>query len=176
MAFGETPSEYTWHSLETTHTNINYQSLADLKKFNRKLDNYFAKCGLLRLSLCSGTDTLSDKITKKVDVIYERVQEILGIHKKMKKVVMKIYSDKRQLNAAYSKLKKTGLQNYKTHRNIRAWYMPSNNTIYLNCNDLHEGMLGHEIAHYMIDHYFLIRPTKNTGEILAQHVDKNIFE
>ena len=176
MVFGETPSDIAWQSLETTYTNIYYQSLADLKKFNRKVDNYFAQCGFLRLFSCSGADDLSDKITKKVDAIYERVQEILGIHKKMEKVSIKIYSDKKQLKTAYLKPKKTALRNYQTPSNIRAWYIKKNNTIYLNINDLHEGMLAHEMAHSIIDHYFLIRPTKATAEILAQHADKNLFE
>lgn len=56
MVFGKTPSDIPWQSLETTYTNIHYQSLTDLKKFNRSLDNYLVNCGLLRLFSCLRLD------------------------------------------------------------------------------------------------------------------------
>ena len=57
---------------------------------------------------------------------------------------------------------------------FRAWYVYELNTIYLNVDDVHEGMLAHEIAHSIIDHYLLVRPPKATAEILARYVDKHL--
>jgi hypothetical protein len=71
---------------------------------------------------------------------------------------------------------KEAIQNYQTSISIRAFYIQKNDTIYLNIDDLHEGMLAHEMAHAIIGRYFLVRPPRSTAEILAQYVDKHLFE
>jgi hypothetical protein len=40
--------------------------------------------------------------------------------------------------------------------------------------DLHEGMLAHEMAHAIIDHFFAVRPPSSTAEILARYVGKHL--
>ena len=57
---------------------------------------------------------------------------------------------------------------------IRAWYIYESNTIYINADDVHEGILAHEMAHSIIDHYFSVRPPRATAEILARYVDKHL--
>ncbi len=114
-------------------------------------------------------DEVIDKITKKVDVLFERVQEILDMRKKMKKVTINIYDNKKQLHDAYSSI-------YRKSCRIRAWYRYTNNTVYINVDDLHEGMLAHELAHAIIDHYLLVRPPTATAEILARYVDRHLKE
>jgi hypothetical protein len=100
----------------------------------------------------------------------------MGMRTKTEKVIIKIFSNKKQLQAAYRKLNKEAIQNYQTSISIRAFYIQKNDTIYLNIDDLHEGMLAHEMAHALIGRYFLVRPPRSTAEILAQYVDKHLFE
>ena len=50
------------------------------------------------------------------------------------------------------------------------------NTVYLNVQDVHEGMLAHELAHAIIDNFMAVRPPRATAEILATYVDKHLFE
>ena len=40
--------------------------------------------------------------------------------------------------------------------------------------DINEGILAHEMAHAIIDHFFDIRPPRATAEILARYVDKHL--
>jgi hypothetical protein len=44
----------------------------------------------------------------------------------------------------------------------------------MNVNDLHEGMLAHELAHAIVDHYLLVRPPRPTAEIIARYVDSHL--
>ena len=44
----------------------------------------------------------------------------------------------------------------------------------MNAEDVHEGMLAHEIAHSIIDHYLLVRPPRATAEILSRYVDAHL--
>ena len=40
--------------------------------------------------------------------------------------------------------------------------------------DVHAGMLAHELAHAIIDHYLTVRPPAQTAEILARYVDSHL--
>ncbi len=53
-----------------------------------------------------GSDEVIDKITKKVDILFERVQGILDMRKKMKEVTINIYHDKKQLHDTYLRIYK----------------------------------------------------------------------
>ena len=174
---GRAPGSIPWQNLETKYTIIYYQSLEDLKKFNKNINYPQGGWGLLKgLFSRPCPDELIDKIGKKVDVLYVRVQEILDMHKKVKKVKIIVYPNKGQLNTAYSEIYKVPSLSYETSSPFRAWYIYEYNTIYLNVDDLHEGMLAHEMAHAIIDHYLLVRPPKATAEILARYVDRHLFE
>ena len=164
---GETTEEIAWQNIETKYTIIRYQSTNDLKKFNYKVKYDPERSGLKGLFSSSGPDNLKDKVIKKVDVLFERVQQILDMRKKMEKVTINIYQDKDQLKDAFFRI-------YKRQCRIRAWYRYKNNTVYINVKDLHEGMLAHELAHGIIDHYLLIRPPRATAEILARYVDSHL--
>ena len=159
-------SNLTWNSIKSKYAVINYQSLEDLAKFNKKVE-YGEKGGFNFLFFGLGTDKLITGVSKKVDLIYERVQEILDMHRRMKKITINIYHNKDDLHKAYSKI-------YNEPCNIRAWYIFDKNTVYINVNDLHEGMLAHEMAHSIIDHYLLISPPPASAEILARYVDSHL--
>jgi len=166
---GEASISITTQILETKYTFIHYQSLKDLKKFDKKVDYSPEEWGIKRLFSSSDSHDMIDKLKKKVDALYERVQEILDMRKKMKKVTINIYYNKKQLHAAYQEI-------YKKPRKIRAWYIYEYNAIYISVDDLHEGMLAHEMAHSIIDHYLTVRPPAATAEILARYVDSHLFE
>ena len=158
-----------WKSLETRHTIIHYQSMSDLKRFNDKVDYSPGEWGLKGLFSSSNANMAMNGIKKKVDAVYERVQQILDMRKRMKKVTINIYHNKNQLRTAYYNI-------FKRNRRIRAWYLYEHNTIYINVDDLHEGILAHEMAHSIIDNYLSVRPPPASAEILARYVDKHLFK
>ena len=163
--------DISWEELETRHTIMRYQTPEDLKVFDKKVvySSVASASGLEWLfSKSSGNDP-SDKLKKKVDAIYKRVQEILGMRKRMEKVKINIYHDKRQLRDAFFKI-------YKKKGRLRAWYIFEKNTIYITIEDMHEGILAHEMAHSIIDHYLTVRPPSASAEILARYVDSHLHE
>jgi len=157
-----------WQEIQTKHSIIRYQSLEDLKVFNKKVSYSTGLSGLAWLYSGPNPDSLTDKLKKKADAIYERVQEILDMRKRMKKVNINIYHDKKQLHAAFYKI-------YKKNSRHRAWYIYEYNTIYICIEDIHEGMLAHEMAHSIIDHYLTVRPPPASAEILARYVDSHLL-
>lgn len=165
---GAAADNKAWQEIETKYTIIRYQELKDLNKFNRKVRYSPGESGLSWLFSVRGSANLTEKVKKKVDAIYRRVQEILDMRKRMKKVTINIYQNKKQLRSAYYKI-------YMKECRIRAWYIYEYNTIYINVDDLHEGMLAHELAHSIIDHYLTVRPPPATADILARYVDSHLF-
>lgn len=169
VAFADVSKDSSWHIIETKYTKIRYHDLKDLKKFNGSIDYSPGSLGLIGLFKKKSSDELANDIKLKVDAVYERVQEILDMRKLMKKVKINIYHSKEELHAAYQKI-------FNQPCHLRGWYLYEFNTIYLNVDDIHEGMLAHEIAHSIIDHYLLVRPPKATAEILARYVDGHLFD
>ena len=175
LALGAPPDGIPWKKLETKHATICYQSREDLKKFNSKIKYTPGAWGLKDLFSSSSSNDLKSKIKRKVDAVYQRAQEILDMRKRMKKVIIHLYPSQKDLHVAYGNIYKESFRSYKTNSKPRAWYTHSYKTIYLNLDDLHEGILAHEMAHAIIDHYLLVRPPSATAEILARYVDKHLL-
>jgi hypothetical protein len=158
-----------WLLMETRYTIIHYQSIAELKKFDHKISYPNGKWGVLNRLTGSGSENLHARIEKKVDLIYEKAQNILGMHKPMDKVHIQICRNKKQLNEHCISI-------YDRPCRFRAWYAYQVNTVFVNHKDLDEGILSHELAHSIIDQYLLVRPPKATAEILASYVDLHLFD
>lgn len=125
--------------------------------------------GLKWLFKKKNPNDIENEIKQKVDAIYEKVQDILDMRKSMTKVAIYVSHDKQELRLLYQKI-------YKTPCHFRAWYVYESNTVYVNAEDVQEGILAHEFAHSVIDNYLLICPPKATTEILARYVDDHLFD
>jgi len=158
-----------WHHLETRHTIIHFQNNEDLKRFNRKIAYHNGKWGVLGAIFRSNSDTPHDTVRKKVDGIFEKVQQLLDMRKRMDKVHIYICRDKKQIQEKYYQI-------YGKRSRFRAWYAYDLNAVYVNYRDIDEGMLSHELAHSIIDNYLLVRPPRASAEILASYVDLHLFE
>jgi hypothetical protein len=156
-----------WQSIDTKYTIIHYQAPKDLKKFCDKIKHSAEGYGFEGFLFFGGSKDPMTTVGKKVDALFEKAQQILDMRRKMKKVIINIYRDKNELHRAYQDI-------YNRPCPVRAWFEYAHNTIYININDMHEGMLAHEMAHHIIDNYFLVRPPAATAEILARYVDTHL--
>jgi hypothetical protein len=156
-----------WRQLATDHTIIQYQSEDHLRAFDKKIDFGDKHWGFTRLFYAAAHDAMQKRLQHKVDALFERVQEVLDMKRKMPKVVIRLYPDKKELHDIYVRM-------YEEPCQVRAWYRYKNNTVYLTVIDLNEGMLAHELAHAVMDHYLLVRPPAASAEILARYVDTRL--
>ena len=161
--------EFLYPKIETRYTVLHYNTLNDLKKFHGKIDYPRDEPNLKRPFSPSEYKDLIDSIKKKVDVIHARVQEILDIRKRIAKVNINLYHGKR-FDEAFHRV--AGVERHS--RPIRSWYLFEIKTIYIDVDNVHEGVLAHEMAHHIIDHYLTFRPSKAIAEILAYYVDKHL--
>ena len=143
--------------------------MKDLEQFDARVEYSPGEGGVKWMFSDSDPTDSAGKLARKVDALFERVQEILDMRKKMKRVKINLYPDKRQLAAAYQRL-------FKKTCGVRSWYLYEFKTIYSNISDIHAGMLAHEMGHHIVDHYLIIRPPRATAEILARYVDKHLHD
>ncbi len=167
--YANVTEDSSWHQLETRHTIIHYQSIGDLKQFDRKISYHTGKWGVLSTIFGSNSNAPHDKVRKKVDGIFEKIQHLLGMRKRMDKVHIYICRNKKQLQDNYYRI-------FDKPGRFRAWYAHSFNAVYVNHRDLDEGMLSHELTHAIVDHYLLVRPPRASAEILARYVDLHLFD
>ncbi|MFU8768937.1 MAG: hypothetical protein ACNA7H_04310 [Desulfotignum sp.] len=162
----------TWQVLETKYLRINYRNLEDLRQFDRQIkyrgdrrsgfSRFFS--GTSRSSGSGGSFEL--QLADKVDSLFEKVQTILDMRKPIK-VNVQLYRDQASIEEAYYMI-------FGNRRQLPAWYIFEFNTIYLNVQELFDGMFAHECAHAVVDNYFDVRPPRAAAEILARYVDINL--
>jgi hypothetical protein len=162
-------TQIKWHRHETKYTIIQYSSNKDVKKLDRSIDFSPGEFSLKGLFIVGDTKDPMGSITQKIDVLFEKVQQILDMRKRIKKVMINVYPDEKRFHEAYYHLTWTECH-------VRSWYLYENNTIYINVDDVHEGILAHEMAHAIIDNYLDVRPPRATAEILAVYVDEHLFD
>ncbi len=156
-----------WQTLESEYIVVRFQKREHIEEFNNKIEYESGDWYLKKLVSGGGGFAMEDEVASKMDALFERVQELLDMKKNMEKVNINVYKNRQQLDGAYYSL-------YRKKGSLRAWYSFNRNTIFVNVEDLHEGMLAHELAHAVVDHYLQMRPPKATAEILARYVDKHI--
>lgn len=157
-----------WHTVKTHHTVIRYSDMADLFELNKNIQYYPGDTGIKSLMGLGNLESLSDIVRQKIDALFERAQEILDMRGKITAVIIQVYPNQKALNAAYYTI-------YKEECPLRAWYWFEEKTIYINAQDVHEGMLAHEMGHHIIDHFLKVRPPATTAEILTRYIDAHLY-
>lgn len=155
--------------IATKYTVIYYNTLLDLNNFNNHIKYPTEALDPKRLLDSGDSKVLEGRTEKKVDALYERVQEILGIRKQLDKVAIYIFHNNVSLNHAIHRISKK-------EERLRSWYDHQGNALYLNANDLSERMLAHDMALSIIYLHLNLPPSQATAKILARHVARNLLQ
>lgn len=152
--------------LESNFARLAFSNKDDIARLEKKIS--FGDSGGWFAS--SDPAAIEERLQHKIDAVYDKVQRILDMRKsQQQKVLVRVATDKTEQAATFFKV-------FKRNGSARAWYVYEYNTIYVNAQDVNEGMLAHELAHSIIDHYLAMRPPRASAEILATYVDKSLFD
>ena len=165
--YAEFSLKSTWQRIETKHTIIQYETVEDLKDFDSNIDYSPDGFSFSNLFSAGDSDDPAGSLAGKLDSLYERVQRILDMRGMLKKVRINIYSNRKKLHEVYHSI--TGQE-----CRVKAWYIFEVNTVYITNDYVDEGIIAHEMAHSIIDHFFSVRPPEATAEILATYVDRHL--
>ena len=144
-----------------------YDNDVDLKRMNRRINlgfsNFYSPRKYGKSSGLSVEDILSDKL----DAIFNKAEEILDMYPAKIHVAINVYKTQKDLDKVYEEF-------FNEPNNAVSFYIYKTNTIYTVEFQLNENILSHEMAHCIIDHYFVILPPRKIQEMLAVYVDVHL--
>lgn len=167
-AFGQTAEspqgDNSWISADSNYFTIYYRPSADLKRIDSQIQQrtlYFDQ------PVAYGETTAEQRIAMRLDKLFNRVKEVLGMYPKIQKVKIKIFKNRAELREEYFRI-------FNKEENFRSFYINEYNTIYTSESDIDDSVIIHEMAHVIIDHYFAVTPSEKASEILASYVDLHL--
>jgi len=114
-----------------------------------------------------GKDIASEpELAKMIDILYGLVGDMVDMYIYNFKGSVKICRDQARLNNIYRNLFNKDLASY-----MVSFYVNDTSTIYISGENFRREILGHEIAHAIINHYFVVSTPAKVQEILAKYVE-----
>jgi len=110
--------------------------------------------------------SLEGELADMLDTLFAQVCTILDMQLYSFKGIIKICRDSSQLNYIYHQIFNDDPRNM-----TRSFYAFINNTIYTSPENFILGVIGHEMGHAIISHYFVILPLVKIQELLAAYVE-----
>jgi len=125
-----------------------------------KMLNMRASGGIL-----AGVPSGGDELSRLLDTLYIQVSDILAIHLYSLKINIKICRDITQLKDIYRRMFNVDLGPR------QSFYVYNSNTIYVSREGFRREIVGHEMAHAIISHYFVVPAPVKIQEILAMYAE-----
>ena len=115
--------------------------------------------------LVGGPSGVNTDLADMLDTLFLRTCDILDMHLYSFQSNIKICRDYSHLNQVYNNIFNSELSG------MSSFYVYGLNTIYVSPESFQRGILGHEIAHAIISHYFVVQPPVKVAEILAGYTE-----
>lgn len=162
LTFNSVSLSFAEKRLESNYFTVYLQKEMDLITLAKKLDIHSEY-----LLSTSFLDRPEDVLAKILDAIFLEVSDILDIHLLSFKGSIKISQD-------FEELKKVFKDLFSQELTTHSFYVYNSNTIYIDAQNIKPEILAHEIAHAIINRYFVIPPPIKLQEILAKYVEYRI--
>lgn len=162
IIFAILPGSAQEPGLETRYAMIIFTDEADLYEFGRKLGGPG--------SMVSRTNpNVRAHVKESVDRIVFRVKALLDMHPDALKFTIVLHPTEKGLNDAYKGLGAVADPPI-------AFYSHKSRTIHIGLQNASDGVFAHEVAHAVINFYFIVPPPAQMQEILSQYVDRHLNE
>jgi hypothetical protein len=157
-----------WLTTGNSKITLSYSSDINLKRLEARLrSRWFSVSAIERDLYTNPVYSVEQRIVARLETILLRVEEILAMYPASMELKIKILSDRRELSREYLAL-------FGTAQNYKSFYIHSLRTIYASMQDISDSVIAHEMAHAVIDNYFLVIPPEKTAELLATYVDSHL--
>jgi hypothetical protein len=152
---------------KSKYCTVHYSDQAQLDEFSSKIHGgaflrKFDQILVGRVGMSNESD-----LAQYLDQLFKRVQLVLDMPLPGLRVEIQIHGSEDGVKRAF-----TALNGGST--DAPAFYWQKTNTIHIQTGCLTVGMLGHEMGHCIIDHYFAIQPPTKIAEMLCHYVDREI--
>lgn len=106
-------------------------------------------------------------LARSLDTLYSEVSDILDLHSYNFHGSIKFVRDQSAVSENFAKY-------FGREFKERSFFLLEQNTIFISVEDMTLGMLGHEVAHAIICHYFVAPPPTKIQEVLAGYVEYSL--
>ena len=148
--------------LNSEHFTLYYSPKLDATGLAQKLDIGASERLLVGKS---AQESSSAGLEDMLETLFSQVSDILDIHIYSLQVNIKVAHDYNHLSSVYQTLFGADLHN------MKSFYVHDLKTIYIQGESFTREILGHEIAHAIICHYFVVPPPMRVQEVLSGYVE-----
>ena len=113
-------------------------------------------------------DTCEEELAQMLDTLFIQVSDILDMHLYSLKTNVKICKTGSDLKDVYNRLYNASLGDR------RSFYVYDVNSIYVSEDAFMPGIIGHEMSHAVISHYFPVPAPARAQEVLSMYVEYNL--
>jgi len=145
--------------IQSQHFIIYYAPQLDPYSLLEKLN-----IGPADLVLSEGANVKDNGLLVALDTLYNIVMKDLDMYLYSLQGNLKICNDKDHLKNVYKSI-------FGSELKASSFYINDYNTIYISADDFTKEILGHEIAHMIVSHYFVVQPPEKVAEILSGYVE-----
>ena len=149
--------------IESNHFTIYYAPELEIATLTQQLNISPSDEILVGKSSREG-NPLAFGLADMLDTLFMRVCDILDMQLYSFKGNIKICKDDDYLKAVYKNL-------FDKNLTRSSFYVNALNTIYISQESFQQEILGHEIGHAIISHYFVVSPSVKIQEVLAGYVE-----
>jgi len=146
------------------HFTIYHEPYLDIDELIQNLDIYPSDEILTGKSI-GKSDFSETTLADMVDILFRRVCDILDMQLYSFHGNIKVCRDGEHVNSIYNNLFYRDLKDY------HSFYVYDINTIYISAENFKREVLGHEIAHAVISHYFVVQPSMKVQEVLTGYIE-----
>lgn len=155
-----------WSVIESGYFTIYYRPDANLKTIAKRLKKRFY---VDKLAHSNPSREPSKRIAGRLDSLFRRAKEILGMYPRQIHASIKIFKNRKELEEEYYRL-------FNERKSLKSFYVYRYNTIYTDEKDISDSVIAHEMGHLIVDHYFSVRPPEKVRELLSSYVDMHLDE
>lgn len=164
-------------SFATRYTTVLAASPLDLLEMERRL-HFSAPLANSPYQVTTGAFAFHPgfpRLAAKIDAILDRTSQILNIQlAQQSRLNIVLVADGKEVRRRYRLIVPGQRGGVFGFGSLEAYYATGNRTIYLSLRDLHEGILGHEMAHYLLCTVVCPPPPDSDQETWAHYVESRL--
>ncbi len=153
---------------EGKYVTIQYPSPIEPATLLRLLDSRPSEKLLANKPLQQSFSARIEELADAADTLYSQVCDILDMDLSAFHVAVKVCNDQAEINGVYNSLFQKDLGGR------YSFYVYNANTIYISQAHFTQEILGHEMSHAVMSHYFVVQPSIRIQEVLAMYVEYSL--
>ncbi len=157
-------SQVNAEQFESKYAVIIYDDIDALRDFNDEL--YMGRLGS---KVRGHGDTVQEEVIAKIDVIVEKVKNVLDMYPRPLKFSIEILPSERAVKRVFKEI-------YHVDVDYIAFYSPRLDRVFFSADNGRLRVVAHEIGHVVAEHYFTVSPPQKIHEVLAQFAEKHITD